>query len=91
MSQAPQPRNGPTESPDSQPQRPRIPEVYLINFTANRAQAKLHRNFQRRLVDHMEILVTEAEKRANGTLNIREHFTVYLVETKLVFFIYILS
>ncbi|CAB3387632.1 Hypothetical predicted protein [Cloeon dipterum] len=35
------------------------------------------------LIDHLEIVVTEAEKRTNGALNIREFYTVYLVETKL--------
>lgn len=34
------------------------------------------------LLDHMEINVTEAEKRANSALNIREYYTVYLIETK---------
>ena len=32
----------------------------------------------------MEICVTEAEKRETGALNIRDFYTVYLVETKLV-------
>lgn len=32
----------------------------------------------------MEISIVEAEKRANGGLNLREFYTVYLVETKLV-------
>jgi sorting nexin-4 len=36
------------------------------------------------LLDHMEICVTEAEKRETGALNIRDFYTVYLVETKLV-------
>ncbi|KAG8332489.1 intercellular trafficking and secretion [Homalodisca vitripennis] len=30
----------------------------------------------------MEINITEAEKRANSALNIREYYTVYLIETK---------
>ncbi|XP_046683907.1 sorting nexin-4-like isoform X2 [Homalodisca vitripennis] len=34
------------------------------------------------LLDHMEINITEAEKRANSALNIREYYTVYLIETK---------
>ncbi|XP_012141519.1 sorting nexin-4 isoform X3 [Megachile rotundata] len=34
------------------------------------------------LLDHMEISITEAEKRANGVLNLREFYTVYLIETK---------
>jgi hypothetical protein len=32
----------------------------------------------------MEICVTEAEKKETGALNIRDFYTVYLVETKLV-------
>ncbi|XP_063992678.1 sorting nexin-4-like [Diachasmimorpha longicaudata] len=36
------------------------------------------------LLDHMEISIVEAEKRANGGLNLREFYTVYLVETKVV-------
>ncbi|XP_059490545.1 sorting nexin-4-like [Neocloeon triangulifer] len=35
------------------------------------------------LIEHLEILVTEAEKRANGALNIKDFYTVYLIETKL--------
>ncbi|XP_043489936.1 sorting nexin-4-like [Polistes fuscatus] len=34
------------------------------------------------LLDHMEILIVEAEKRPNGPLNLREFYTVYLIETK---------
>ncbi|CAD1481094.1 unnamed protein product, partial [Heterotrigona itama] len=34
------------------------------------------------LLDHMEISIVETEKRANGALNLREFYTVYLVETK---------
>ena len=36
------------------------------------------------VLDHMEVCVTEAEKRETGALNIRDFYTVYLVETKLV-------
>ncbi|KAF7987301.1 hypothetical protein HCN44_003063 [Aphidius gifuensis] len=36
------------------------------------------------LLDHMEISIVEAEKRANGGLNLREFYTVYLVETKVI-------
>ncbi|RZC38649.1 sorting nexin-4-like [Asbolus verrucosus] len=35
------------------------------------------------ILDHLEISVAESEKRANGTLNLREFYTVYLIETKL--------
>lgn len=35
------------------------------------------------LLDYLEISVTEAEKRANSALNIRDYFTVYLIETKI--------
>ncbi|TGZ52071.1 Uncharacterized protein DBV15_05064 [Temnothorax longispinosus] len=34
------------------------------------------------LLDHMEISIVEAEKRANRALNLREFYTVYLIETK---------
>ncbi|XP_017883271.1 sorting nexin-4-like [Ceratina calcarata] len=34
------------------------------------------------LLDHMEISIVETEKRANGALNLREFYTVYLIETK---------
>lgn len=30
----------------------------------------------------MEISIVETEKRANGALNLREFYTVYLIETK---------
>ncbi|KMQ94683.1 sorting nexin-4-like protein [Lasius niger] len=36
------------------------------------------------LLDHMEISVVEAEKRANKALNLREFYTVYLIETKII-------
>ncbi|KAJ3627549.1 hypothetical protein MTP99_014919 [Tenebrio molitor] len=35
------------------------------------------------ILNHIEISVAESEKRANGTLNLREFYTVYLIETKL--------
>lgn len=35
---------------------------------------------------HAEISVLESEKRANGSLNLRDYFTVYLIETKYVDF-----
>ncbi|KAJ8941210.1 hypothetical protein NQ314_010468 [Rhamnusium bicolor] len=34
------------------------------------------------LLNHLEISVSESEKRANGSLNLRDFYTVYLVETK---------
>ncbi|KAK9736872.1 PX domain [Popillia japonica] len=34
------------------------------------------------LLRHGEISVSESEKRANGSLNLREYYTVYLIETK---------
>ncbi|XP_017772115.1 PREDICTED: sorting nexin-4-like [Nicrophorus vespilloides] len=34
------------------------------------------------LLQHAEIAVSESEKRANGSLNLREFYTVYLIETK---------
>ncbi|XP_001606188.1 sorting nexin-4 [Nasonia vitripennis] len=36
------------------------------------------------LLDHMEITIVEAEKRANGALNLKEFYTVYLIETKVI-------
>ncbi|XP_043269118.1 sorting nexin-4-like [Venturia canescens] len=36
------------------------------------------------LLDHMEISIVEAEKRANGGLNLREFYTVYLIDTKVI-------
>ncbi|ENN74478.1 hypothetical protein YQE_08924, partial [Dendroctonus ponderosae] len=35
------------------------------------------------LINCIDISVCESEKRNNGALNIREHYTVYLIETKL--------
>ncbi|XP_049770693.1 sorting nexin-4-like isoform X2 [Schistocerca cancellata] len=47
------------------------------------ANTQLNRHEKRdTLIDHMEISVTEAEKRENGALNIRDFYTVYLIETK---------
>jgi hypothetical protein len=40
------------------------------------------------ILDHLEICVTEAEKRETGALNIRDFYTVYLIETKLVAYPY---
>uniref|UniRef100_A0A8D9EMW2 Sorting nexin-4 n=1 Tax=Cacopsylla melanoneura TaxID=428564 RepID=A0A8D9EMW2_9HEMI len=34
------------------------------------------------LLDHMEISIADSEKRTNSSLNIREFYTVYLIETK---------
>ncbi|GJQ77694.1 hypothetical protein Trydic_g12816 [Trypoxylus dichotomus] len=34
------------------------------------------------LLKHGEICVSESEKRANGSLNLRDYYTVYLIETK---------
>lgn len=34
------------------------------------------------LLKHTEISVLESEKRANGSLNLRDYYTVYLIETK---------
>ncbi|CAG9764351.1 unnamed protein product [Ceutorhynchus assimilis] len=36
------------------------------------------------LINHIEISVSESEKRNNGALNLRDYYTVYLIETKLV-------
>lgn len=40
--------------------------------------------FQELLISHIEISVSESEKRNNGALNIRDYYTVYLIETKYV-------
>jgi hypothetical protein len=45
--------------------------------------------FQECVRDHMEICVTEAEKRETGALNIRDFYTVYLIETKSVTYHYV--
>ena len=34
------------------------------------------------LLKHMEINITESEKRATSTLNLRDFYTVYLIETR---------
>lgn len=36
------------------------------------------------LLSHIEITVSESEKRNNGALNLRDYYTVYLIETKLI-------
>ncbi|XP_066138217.1 sorting nexin-4-like [Euwallacea fornicatus] len=36
------------------------------------------------LFNNIEISVSESEKRNNGTLNLREYYTVYLIETRLI-------
>ncbi|KAL1491722.1 hypothetical protein ABEB36_012277 [Hypothenemus hampei] len=41
-------------------------------------------NDQNLLINNIEISVSESEKRNNGTLNLREYYTVYLIETKLI-------
>ncbi|XP_050312323.1 sorting nexin-4-like [Anthonomus grandis grandis] len=38
--------------------------------------------FQGCLMNHIEISVSESEKRNNGALNLRDFYTVYLIETK---------
>ncbi|XP_068082786.1 sorting nexin-4 isoform X1 [Anabrus simplex] len=59
------------------------------NFMRENFQEKVNANIESQeyekkdsLLDHMEISVTEAEKRENGALNIRDFYTVYLIETK---------
>lgn len=34
------------------------------------------------LISHIDISVSESEKRNNGALNLRDYYTVYLIETK---------
>ncbi|XP_072939501.1 sorting nexin-4-like [Epargyreus clarus] len=35
------------------------------------------------LIKHVDISIVESEKRANGTLHVRDHYTVYLIDLKL--------
>ncbi|CAH4035653.1 unnamed protein product [Pieris brassicae] len=34
------------------------------------------------LIKHVDITIVESEKRANGTLHVRDHYTVYLIDVK---------
>jgi len=34
------------------------------------------------LIDHANISITEADKRMNSTLSLKEYYTVYIIETK---------
>ncbi|XP_045493821.1 sorting nexin-4-like isoform X2 [Colias croceus] len=34
------------------------------------------------LIKHVDISIVESEKRANGTLHVRDHYTVYLIDVK---------
>jgi sorting nexin-4 len=56
-------------------------EQWLSNAHAGLPDARRD-VFQDCLLDHMEISIVEAEKRANRALNLREFYTVYLIETK---------
>ena len=38
--------------------------------------------FQDVLLNHLDISIVEAEKRINGPLALKEHYSVYLIETK---------
>lgn len=49
---------------------------------SNSLESQIYVIFQDCLLDHMEISIVEAEKRANRALNLREFYTVYLIETK---------
>ncbi|XP_050431709.1 sorting nexin-4-like [Adelges cooleyi] len=35
-----------------------------------------------KLINHVHIVITEAEKRMNSTLSLKEYYTVYIIETK---------
>jgi len=59
----------------------RMIEQWLSNAHAGLPDARRD-VFQDCLLDHMEISIVEAEKRANRALNLREFYTVYLIETK---------
>lgn len=39
-------------------------------------------NKQDTLLKHVDISIVESEKRANGTLHVRDHYTVYLIDLK---------
>lgn len=41
-----------------------------------------HSSKQDSLINHIDISVSESEKRNNGALNLRDYYTVYLIETK---------
>ncbi|XP_046737528.1 sorting nexin-4-like [Diprion similis] len=56
--------------------------ISTIKTTANMTTSQELIRKEDCLLDHMEIVIVEAEKRANGALNLREFYTVYLVETK---------
>lgn len=46
------------------------------------AESSTEAKGENKLLNHVEISVPESEKRINGSLNIREYYTVYLVEVK---------
>lgn len=63
--------------------RKRAVEAVSLKLERRFRRGLLCRNvFQDCLLDHMEISIVEAEKRANRALNLREFYTVYLIETK---------
>lgn len=70
------------QNEQEQPQDSEKPEVRNTCSSCS-----LNHNFvlQELLINCIEISVCESEKRNNGALNIREHYTVYLIETKWVF------
>nr|CAD7443942.1 unnamed protein product [Timema bartmani] len=64
-------------------------EANMEDNFAEESQGKNNSNFENSRIgtkdalnDHMEICVTEAEKRETGALNVRDFYTVYLIETK---------
>lgn len=46
------------------------------------SQSNLNTTKPDRLINHIDISVSESEKRNNGALNLRDYYTVYLIETK---------
>ncbi|XP_008548264.1 sorting nexin-4 [Microplitis demolitor] len=53
---------------------------YQISDESEMTTIDINKEFS--LLDHMEILIVESEKRANGALNLRDFYTVYLINTK---------
>ncbi|XP_044593762.1 sorting nexin-4-like [Cotesia glomerata] len=53
---------------------------YQMSDESDMATIDINKEFS--LLDHMEISIVESEKRANGALNLREFYTVYLIDTK---------
>ncbi|XP_014217168.1 sorting nexin-4-like [Copidosoma floridanum] len=61
---------------------------YQVQMSTSTSNAIINKDtqFQKEetLLDHMEMTIVEAEKRANGALNLKEFYTVYLIKTKVI-------